>query len=515
MRRVSNADQFLGEFRRRRAEYEQSYIQSLERIRQKYTADREQRFETPEFLKAEEEELLEAHAREFMINSLLTALNWRMNVSEEAFPVNLVPETPLRSAGRKTIRFLDYLGFERDTGRPLLVVEAKSPRSQLPKRLKASSSAAANYVSSYERFVADTIASGLRGEKILGSEWDGWLRTLQDYVHSLQQQSTCVPERVAMTNGDWLLLFLDPTDAFIEDQLCDPTKILVYEDRGAIERKYVELFRALEHQSLLNETPSLSLGELPFHVASEVVTSAMYGLQLLYIEEPGFREPSPVIKVMPLVFLRTCYGHWLRVESHHEERLPHRSCDLASHLERVRSLQVDLLEGVKKALNIGLSVQPVTKHYSDEEAFRAWPAVTSNNGPSGAQAFSVITGANTHYLLPEPTVQGCPHHDWGESNRQGCASNPGPIGKRSTQPRSFFVSGELHHCAHREATKAKASQISSSNRSRCGLRSGQDGQAFCEIGRFEEHLCCRTCAFEEVCTKAEVFILPCQRLKEV
>jgi hypothetical protein len=34
---------------------------------------------------------------------------------------------------------------------------------------------------------------------------------------------------------------------------------------------------------------------------------------------------------------------------------------------------------------------------------------------------------------------------------------------------------------------------------------------FCEIWKFEEHLCCRTCAFEEVCTKAEVFSgLPCK-----
>ena len=37
---------------------------------------------------------------------------------------------------------------------------------------------------------------------------------------------------------------------------------------------------------------------------------------------------------------------------------------------------------------------------------------------------------------------------------------------------------------------------------------------FCEIGRFEWHLCCRTCAFEEVCTKAEVFHLPCQNQAE-
>jgi hypothetical protein len=46
------------------------------------------------------------------------------------------------------------------------------------------------------------------------------------------------------------------------------------------------------------------------------------------------------------------------------------------------------------------------------------------------------------------------------------------------------------------------------NLDRCGPRRGTIGQAFCEIARFEEHLCCRACAFEEVCTQAHAFHLP-------
>jgi hypothetical protein len=128
-----------------------------------------------------------------------------------------------------------------------------------------------------------------------------------------------------------------------------------------------------------------------------------------------------------------------------------------------------------------------------------------------ASELLVVTGDQTHYLRKEPSVPDCPHHLWAHSNAAGCAANPGPIEKRSVNPRAFFKSGEQHHCAHREVTVAKASQITASNRDRCGRRSGQEGQAFCEIWRFEEHLCCRTCAFEEVCTEAQVFVLPCQR----
>jgi len=146
-------------------------------------------------------------------------------------------------------------------------------------------------------------------------------------------------------------------------------------------------------------------------------------------------------------------------------------------------------------------------HFDDEDSFSALPGVQETN----ADEFLVLTGGKTHYLLPEPSVPGCPYHDWHACQRDGVPSNPGPLLNQSVQPRSFFVSGRAHHCAHRDVTNAKANAITTANKSRCGPRSGQEGQAFCEIWRFEQHLCCRTCAFEEVCTRAAVFRLPCQR----
>jgi hypothetical protein len=111
----------------------------------------------------------------------------------------------------------------------------------------------------------------------------------------------------------------------------------------------------------------------------------------------------------------------------------------------------------------------------------------------------------------EPSVPNCPFHDWAACEGAGVASMSAPVVIRSISPRSFFFSREVHHCAHRDVNSAKASAITSANRDRCGPRSGEAGQAFCEIWRFEQHLCCRTCVFEEVCTKADVFRLPCRR----
>jgi hypothetical protein len=516
--RVRNADQFLTEFRCRRQIYEQYYVQMSVRVRRKYTGLPISADERAALLKAEEDALLEAHARVFMINSLLGALDWRMDVPVEEDVANLVPEVPLASVDHKTTRFLDYLGLEHSDGRPLLIAESKRPSCKLP-ALYAPPKARRSFpgedsIADSERVIADVIAGGLAGQSI-SSEWNEWLVTLRDYVRSVKQQSGHTPKRVVITNGNWLILFRDPANAFLANGSCDPTNILVYKNRDSIERRFTELFCELEHQSLLSERPALTLGELPFHVVPGTIDLAMHGLRLLYIEEPGFFEPAPVIKVMPIVFLRTRYGAWLCVESRREERLPHASEELRTHLESVRDVSMAFLGEINQRLGSHLPVSSLTRHYSDEESFDPLHGVTEcgHRSASGAREFLVLTGDHTHYLIPEPTVPDCPYHLWANSYAVGVASNSGPLETRKTTPKSFFKSGEQHHCTHREVALAKSSRITASNRARCGPRSGQDGQAFCEIGRFEEHLCCRTCAFEEVCTKAQVFLLPCQRSK--
>jgi hypothetical protein len=45
---------------------------------------------------------------------------------------NLLPEVPLKSRDSGNTRRLDYLGLERHTDRPLLIVESKRPSSRLP-----------------------------------------------------------------------------------------------------------------------------------------------------------------------------------------------------------------------------------------------------------------------------------------------------------------------------------------------------------------------------------------------
>jgi hypothetical protein len=411
----------------------------------------------------------------------------------------LVPEAPIKSEERGTTRFLDYFGLERQTNDPLLVVETKRPKSQLP-RLAAQSD---DHLSST---IPEIISRGLAGEAVMG-EWREWLATLQDYVRSIHAETQRTPRRVILTNGDWLILFLEPADAFCNNELPNPNHILVFSDRSDLEEHYKDLFRHVEYGRVSKETPGLLPSELPFHVPKDAIDRVMHGLRLRYIEQPGIYKPSPVIKVAPVMFLRSRYRTWIRVEIPPKDyELPHDGIKLSAHLTEVQKGATKLLCQVNARLGTQFSPSPLSKHYEDEEAFDPIRGMVE----CGKDEFFVVTGDKTHYLSPEPSVPQCPHHHWGASHAAGVASNPGPVLNRSITPRAFFISTEMHHCAHRDVAAAKASQITTENRVRCGSRSGEDSQAFCEIWRFETHLCCRTCVFEEVCTKTDVFHLPCQ-----
>jgi len=310
MSRVRNADEFLLRFRRISADYERDFGPRLSHIRRQYAGGPEER---------RINDHLEIHARIYFVNAFLAALNWRLNQRATDGLPNLVPEVPIRSEERGSIRFLDYLGLERKTTRPLLIVETKKPNADLPRTLSSANT------------YSELVSLGLAGDHLLG-EWNDWLKTLKDYVRSVQKRTQECPRRVVITNGDWLILFLDPRDAFLKEGNRNHSRILVFEDRADIEKRFTDVFRHLEYQQVLGEIPPLTPGQLSFH--AQDVDRAMYGLRLRYIEQPGiYHSPAPIIKVAPVVFLRTRYDAWLRVESPPQEyELPRSYDELPRHL---------------------------------------------------------------------------------------------------------------------------------------------------------------------------------------
>jgi len=493
MNRVLNAIQFKERLRSAEARYTANFQKEIERVRCKYAGN------PPGIVPPEIDRSLEYHRCEYLINDFLCALNWRLGLSPKDGLPNLVPQSPIRSASRDTIRFLDYFGIERsdtDGDKPLMIVEAKSGKSKLPPIV-------------HNEGVSHLISRGLSGDKI-GCEWDEWLNTLRDYVCSVNDRSGKAPKRAVITNLEWLILFTDPEDAFLNTGNADPTKIFVYETYQDIVDRYNEIFNFLEYQYVLGELPHLTVAEIPFHACSDSIDSAMHGLKLLYSENKDFNGFSPIISIMPIIFILLKNGIWVCVESQKHDQVPVSMKKIAVHLKTIDTMAKKLLSDINERLGKKANIDSLLIHYKDEKRFEALPGVREKNYDAGyhSSEFFILTGKNTHYIKKTANAR-CMHHDWVKSNQAGCASNPGPITDRSTEYRSFFKSGEPYHCAHKETSDAKASQIRPDNRERCGSRSGRDSDPFCEIWQFERYLCCKVCAFEEVCIEAEVFNLPC------
>jgi len=107
-----------------------------------------------------------------------------------------------------------------------------------------------------------------------------------------------------------------------------------------------------------------------------------------------------------------------------------------------------------------------------------------------ADEFLLVTGEAAHFLLQEPTVAPCAGHDWVTCKALGQSKGPGPILARSVEPKSFFMSGEDHHCAHRLMHDRREER--------------------CLVMAFEGFLCCRACALQGACwSEAELGGLPC------
>jgi hypothetical protein len=201
---------------------------------------------------------------------------------------------------------------------------------------------------------------------------------------------------------------------------------------------------------------------------------------------------------------------WLRVEARTPEYVPTNEDDLVQHLEKVRARAQQLSDDVTSVLEKKPTWLSIEDHYSDEASFGLLQGVSKTDKQN---EFVLITGSESHYLRKEPTVPACPFHDWQKGVSVGEQyPEAGPLSLPSINPRAFFATPGLHHCAHQQVHAAKSSPITEANRQHCGSRSGADNAAFCEIWPFEHHLCCRTCVFEDVCTKASVFHLPCKRL---
>jgi hypothetical protein len=485
---VRSAYDFRIAYRRIQADYNRLYEPKVTAVRAILAA--------PERRDPDLEEALEAHVRAYIIDETLKALRWIITPSTPPEIANMIPEAQVDPAvGAR--RFMDYFGYEREVNQPLLVVEAKRP-SEFPVPPGGSTETASAMVSEWLK--QPTEAPG---------QWSGWIPSLQEYVVSVFNRTGKFPVRVAITDGGWLVVFENPQDAFGPDGIRDARYIHAFTDSTDVDDRYDLLFRLLDHRFVSRLAAEVAPGAIAGVIAPERVVRLLHGLRLRYATSVTVGRLVPTITVMPTILLRSDTGSWLRVaRSEDVHFIPYKYDGLPAHLREVQADAERLLSRVHQQLGRQLHPSSLDEHYADDLAFEGMPGVEQilHEGDH----FRVVTGQATHYLLVEPTVPDCPHHDFGRSVELHCQAGDFPIINRSIEtPRAYFVNTQLHHCCHEDVDAAKHVLIDEENGSRCGVRSGRRGDAFCEIAPFDEFLCCRTCCFQQICTATQVLRLPC------
>lgn len=503
-----NATDAKQEFRNAAREFRETYLPRIAEARSTYAA-RNAGGVVPEDVDV----ALEAHGRNYLIDSLLAALNWNITSASGAYLANLIPENPIHSFKENETRYIDYLGLETNTKKPLLVVEAKRPGSPPPARKTPKDP---------PESLSEILLAGLKGAK-LHYDWDKWLGQVRDYVKSIKQQTNVCPKRVVITDGEWLFVFLEPEALFLNSATAKATDIrafVVHDAQpsifGEIDSRFAELYGMLEYGQLAESLPPISPAELLFHFEARDILEGLRGLLVNYVSFGGQWDTTPLVEITPLIFLRKPGARWLRVELKNLKRLPSDAADLPTHLQEVAALSTALRDQIVAVLpgnHIWLTLQ---QHYADKPGFEQLPGVreSQHRSKSGNQ-YVVITGSQTHYLREQPSVSACPYHQWTRAKAEGVAApDHAAITLQSTDPdaRVWFADGSTHHCAHKVIDTIKSKAVVPANRSQCGTRSARDHEAFCEIRGFERHLCCRTCNFESVCESAAAFQPPCHRV---
>jgi len=447
--------------------------------------------------------VLEHGLRVYLLDGFLHALNWNLFGTEYA-SATLVPEVTVESLERRTARRMDYLGVQSGTDRPLLDLEAKRP-SPLPGKLVLSDAPPST---SFKQEFVETVSQAMPSvrdgrpqDSKIGADWCESLSALRDYARSVHARVGSAPRRSVISDGAWLLVFTDPHKSFVEDD-SNPALLQAF-FLDYLDSDFKDVFDLLEYQRVLGETAPLSPAQLPFHINATQISHALHGVRVLRTRKPSIFHAAPQVLVQPLLFIRTLLGGWLSVEDRSEFSLPADEANLTQHLQDVGHRAASLREDVEQRLTTTLTIQTLENHYEDAAAFATLPAVRFERNAHDQQLL-VVTGRSSHYLQLRPTVEGCPYHEWLLDT--GTAAK---IFSSSVAPPAHFPAGSAHHCAHRDVADIKAAQITDQNRAQIGPRSPASGDAFCEIWTFEQFLCCRTCVFQNVCSKAVVFRLPC------
>lgn len=527
MKTIENADDFKQEFSNLVTQHETIYNPIYEEIRRKFQVKYASSSQAQSTISKKVDVALEAQIRAMFLDPLLKALNWNVTYnpdeSQVLSEVQLLVEPPSKSVVDKWIYF-DYLGVEKinDSLTPLLLFEAKKPECSLPNHLNLMVRNSDFLRLEKDLQLVEIIINGIKdasestvGKRING-EWKDYTYQLYGYVRSIHARTGEFPKKVAISNGDWLVIFTSPEEVF-NGSASNPIQhghVLVFTDRKDIIQRANVLFLHLNYFSLVEKPFEVSVADLSFRGP---FSAAIQGLMVMRFAEPNLPKLNRVrvdsiakIKIDPIIYLKSTHGSWCFTREDQPLILPDDLAHLQAHLHEVKVAFDGFLSRIRTIVGDTINIISLDELYRGKD-FKFVKGVTRYLDEENI--FLVTTGNCSHFINFQPTKTNCETEMWFHWDR--CPSSfrqptPGPIMKSSFEKKSLFFSGQCNHCAHSATFDVKKNQITPQNIKECGARSRDIGSAFCEIWEFEQYLCCRTCVFQTVCSKSTHFQLPCQ-----
>lgn len=480
---------------------------------------------------------LECHTRNFLVDHILSALNWNFKPDfdvnryiEQNIVIEQDPGMGLKDPGYSLSKKLDYLGYESQSNRALLAVEAKGIRMRLSGSPAPEASPDAHPLGA---IICESL-SHIRGDKDttdhrqndgpLIAEWMNAIRQIRNYCLRIYQATTEWPTRAVLTNGDWLILFRNPGDCFNQYQTTPLriSEILVFESQSVLISRCELLWQLIEYGVLSKNELSIGVGEIRSFVDTDEIESCSFGLHLLYQSEQAIDEPnSPLIKISPRIFLRGKSGGIIQIKMRNQEVVPGggSNLDLQKHLNIFRDMSRQFKSHIETTAfdNRELPVVSVIEHCASIDALRIRPLSERISTDRSREEYIFFTGAEHHYLKADDASKLCDFHCHKVATSLNMATQTQTFVLPTTDPRSYFLDNREHHCRHEYVEQNKSVLVTvqknpatgQNGNKKFGHRSREVGSAFCLIWPIENYLCCRTCTFHPVCDKAETYSLPC------
>jgi hypothetical protein len=450
-----------------------------------------------DYPRAQTADPLEHVTRRHLIDHMLSALGWDIH----RMSLEMIEEA--RTRGETTL-FIDYLGINPRTRVPRMIFEAKAWAKPFVKAspIGAEQQGQRN-TSSDSALLAAAIqhckSGAPRQRSPVTAEWTDWISALRDYVVTIHAESGHVVSRVAISTGQWLVVFTDPEVVFIRPGEVPVGAIRVFIGSQLIESSD-EIFELLDRTNLINDIPLyVSPSRLPAFTSAADIAHVFRALWITrHAQGAHFRIRPQLIVNAALVIARRD-GAILTVldDQLQESVVPHVYEELPQHIADVTELADRLLEGTIREIEHPLIPSPASEFPGFDQAALQGDALDPTQPVTLVKPwqprpdeFLLVLGVDAHFLRLQPEVGPCAFHEWAACHAHQQSQGPTAIMSRSVDPAAFFFSGELHHCAHR--------LIHDRRRERCQIRP------------FEQFLCCRACSLQSFCWNvADLARLPC------